>query len=166
MVAPAGTEIELGTVTDALLLLRLITRPLAGAALLIVTVPVDGEPLVTVFGFNASSVRVGAESVRLALRVVAPTVAVSWPTVCVLTACVVIVKFAVVALAGTVTVAGTVMAVELLVRLTETPVEGAGVANVTVPVELVPPTTVVGETVKPVGLSGVRLRLAVRDELA
>src|SRR4051794_31615373 len=52
---------------------------------------------------------------------------------------------ALVAPSGTVTVGGTVAAVELLLdRITAVPPAGAGAATVTVPVEVVPPTTVVG----------------------
>jgi hypothetical protein len=55
------------------------------------------------------------------------------------------VKFAVVAPAKTVTLAGTVAAaVMLLVRLTVIPAAGAAELMVTVPVELVPPVTAVG----------------------
>ncbi len=61
------------------------------------------------------------------------------------TALVVTVKVAVVAFAGTVTVAGTwAAAVLLLDRVTAAPPAGARPDNVTVPVEEVPPITEVG----------------------
>ena len=55
---------------------------------------------------------------------------------------------AVVALAATVTLAGTcAAAVLLLERVTNAPPVGAGAVNVTVPVEVLPPMTEVGFTV-------------------
>ena len=86
VVAPAGTDTDVGTVTAALSLVRLIVSPAAGAALLIVTVPVDPLPLVTEVGLRVRAVKVGAVSVRFALRVVDDTVAVTVPLACVGTA--------------------------------------------------------------------------------
>ena len=63
------------------------------------------------------------------------------------TGTVVAVKVAVVAPAATVTVGGTVAAGLLLVRVTMAPPAGAGPLRVTVPVEGLPPTTLVGFTV-------------------
>jgi hypothetical protein len=58
------------------------------------------------------------------------------------------VKVAVLALAATVTLAGTVAAdVSLLLRVTSAPPTGAGPLSVTVPVEDTPPTTDVGVAV-------------------
>jgi len=63
---------------------------------------------------------------------------------------VVAVKVAVVAPAGTVTVAGTWAAAELLdVNATAAPPAGAGLSRVTVPVEDAPPGTVAGLTLTP-----------------
>src|SRR4051794_32684288 len=57
---------------------------------------------------------------------------------------------ALVAPSGTVTVGGTVATVGLLLaRITAVPPAGAGAATVTVPVEVVPPGTVVGLSEKP-----------------
>ena len=62
----------------------------------------------------------------------------------VVTVTVVAVKVALVALAATVTFAGTVAALLLLCNATEIPPVGAGPVRVTVPVEELPPTTDVG----------------------
>jgi hypothetical protein len=66
------------------------------------------------------------------------------------------VKFAAVAPAGTVTLAGTVAAALLLDSVTAAPPEGAGAFKVTVPVEGLPPPTLAGlrdtaESLAPVG---------------
>jgi hypothetical protein len=60
------------------------------------------------------------------------------------TAVVVTVKVAVVALAATVTLAGTVAAGLLLLSATTMPPGGAGPLSVTVPVDGLPPSTLVG----------------------
>ena len=57
---------------------------------------------------------------------------------------VVIVKVALVAPAGTVTLAGTVVVLELAESDTDAPPAGAAALNVTVPVEELPPATLVG----------------------
>lgn len=74
---------------------------------------------------------------------------------------VVIVKVAVVEPAATRTVAGSVADVLFDERLTESPPVGALPLRVTVPVEEVPPTTEVGETVKLVSVGGVIAKVAV-----
>ena len=64
-----------------------------------------------------------------------------------LTALVLTVKFALLAPAATVTLAGTVAADELLERFTATPPLGADPLRVTVPVEGDPPVTLMGLSV-------------------
>src|SRR5271169_4932648 len=82
------------------------------------------------------------------------------------TAVVVIVKFAVMALAGTVTLAGTVATAVLpLERLTTAPAAGAGPRKVTVPWALVPPTTIAGFTVTCASVGGGSLAEAVPSTL-
>ena len=82
---------------------------------------------------------------------------------CVVTATVVTVNFTVVAPPGTVTVAGTTASVLLLTRVMTTPEVGAGPDRVTVPVEEMPPTTVVGFNVRLERTAGVMVRVAVFD---
>ena len=79
------------------------------------------------------------------------------------TALVVTVNVALVAPAGTVTLAGTVAAVLSLDSVTCAPPAGAGPSSVTVPVELLPPVTVVGLSAseeRPA--AGFTVRVAVR----
>jgi hypothetical protein len=82
------------------------------------------------------------------------------------TALVVTVNVPVVAPAKTVTVAGTTADVLLLERLTTAPPVGAAALSVTVPVELAPPTILVGTSVteETVTGGGLMVREPVRDE--
>ena len=60
LVAPAGTVTLAGTVATAVLLLERETRaPPLGAGPLSWTLPVEGNPPLTLVGFSASEVRVG-----------------------------------------------------------------------------------------------------------
>lgn len=82
------------------------------------------------------------------------------------TGLVVTVKVAVVAFGGTVTFAGTLAAPGLLLdKLTTAPLAGAGPVRVTVPVDKVPPITVVGFSVTELGEGGVTVKFAVRVPL-
>jgi hypothetical protein len=84
-------------------------------------------------------------TVRVAVRETPPAEAVIVTLVVLETARVETVKFALVAPAGTVTLLGTVATlVLLLLRFTTNPPDGAGAVRVTVPVLLLPPTTLVG----------------------
>jgi hypothetical protein len=74
-------------------------------------------------------------------------------------------KVAAVALAATVTLAGTVaVEVLLLVRVTTAPPAGAGPLRVTFPVDNVPPFTVLGFKLTELSVAAVTVRLAVRVE--
>ena len=78
------------------------------------------------------------------------------------TGLVVTVKVAVVAFAGTVTLAGTCAAAVLLLdRVTTAPPEGAGPFNVTVPVEDVPPITEEGLLVMDPSVAAVTVNVVV-----
>ena len=73
------------------------------------------------------------------------------------------VKVALVLPAGTVTLAGTVAApVLLLDKLTTAPPLGAGALSVTVPVEELPPVTLVGLRLREESVGGVTVSEAVR----
>ena len=146
--APATTVTLAGTVATAVLLLDSVTTdPPDGAGPLRVTVPCDELPPVTVVGES--------DSVDSDGPLAAPGVTVSTAPHDVLRtaqifACVVddtlvvpTVKVAVVEPAGTVTVAGAV-AGDIGEICTVAPPEGAGALMVTVPVDELPPATVVG----------------------
>jgi len=71
------------------------------------------------------------------------------------------VNVAVVAPLGTVTLEGTVALVLLEESETDAPPDGAGPFNVTVPVELFPPTTEVGLSETPDKVAGTMVKVAV-----
>ena len=78
------------------------------------------------------------------------------------TALVVRLKLALVPPAGTVTLAGTTAAGLLLESVTCAPPAGAGAFSVTVPVEGLPPVTLVGLTVSDETIGGITVSDAVR----
>ena len=65
--------------------------------------------------------------------------------------------------AGTVTVFGTVAGPAVIPRLTTVPPAGAGPLRVTVPTQLLPPTTVVGLSESPVRLSPLIVKVVLAD---
>jgi len=77
------------------------------------------------------------------------------------TSVVLTVKVAVVAFAATVMLAGTCAAPLLLDKLTNAPPAGAGEFSVTVPIEEMPPTTLVGFNASADTPGGVMLKLAL-----
>jgi len=143
--APAAIVTLAGTcAADVLLLLNVTAAPPVGAAPLSVTVPVELLPPTTEVGDRVTEDKAAAVTVSVAF-VLVPRVAVTTEVVVEATPNVVTVKVADVLPAETVTLAGTLAAaVLLLVRLTETPPVGAAAFSRTVPVELLPPTTLVG----------------------
>ena len=158
----AGIVTDAGTAATELLLLESnIVAPLAGAGPLSVTVPVDGLPPGSEVGRNDTELRVAAVTVNAAVRVVLPYTAETVAVVLASTGTVVTVNVAVMLLAGTVTVAGTVAADGLLLdrRITAPPAP-AGPLRVTVPVDGVPPRTEVGLTETTVSAAAETFRLA------
>ena len=164
LVAPAGIVILLGTLARLELLRSCTTAPPAGAGLLRVTVPVAVLPPQTEVGLIVSDWSVtfdaGGLTVRVAVRVMPPAAAVIVTLVTLETGFVATMKFALVAPAGTVTLLGTVATlVLLLLRFTTNPPDGAGAVRVTVPVLLLPPTTLVGFRLRLLKLGWVGLPL-------
>jgi hypothetical protein len=170
-VAPAATVTLAGTVAAAVLLLVSVTvAPPDGAALDNVTVPCELLPPTTVDGLNVSDDNAacagGFDIVNTALRLTPPDTPLMVAEVDVVTVAVLTVNVALVAPAATVTLAGTVArAVLLLVSVTTAPPDGAALASVAVPCELLPPTTVDGlsaidESVAGGGAAGVTVKVA------
>jgi len=161
-VAPEATVVEAGTVATAVLLELSATAKLAGAALLIVTVPVEVAPPVTDVGFSETPVTVGAVTARVALAEPPLAVAVIFAEEFVATGSEVTVNVPVVAPAATVVVVWTVATeVALEARLTVRPPAGAALERVTVPADVAPPATDVGLRVTPVTPPAVRVKVAV-----
>ena len=135
-----GTEAIAG-----LLLVSVTTAPPVGAALLSVTIPVEAPPPPRIVGLKVNEM---AEAVgirlRTALRVFPPAEAVIVAETVVVTALVVAENVADVAPAKTVAVPGTVTAALLLVNTMATPPVGAAPLNVTVPTDVLLPTTALG----------------------
>jgi len=144
VVAPAAIVAVPGTVAAALLEDNATERPPAGAAELIVIVPVELTPPTTEVGLSERPVTFGPWTTNGAVADVPFAVAVIVAVPVVLTATVVTVNVAVVAPAATVTVAGTVAPARFDESVIGSPPAGAGLEMVTVPVEFVPPSTVVG----------------------
>ena len=114
----------------------------------------------------AGAVDAGGFTVSVAVRVTPAKTAESVAEIDAVTVLVVTVKLALVAPAGTVTLAGTVTALELSESATTAPPLGAAEAKVTVPVEELPPVTVVGlsardDRVAPVDAVGLSVSVAL-----
>jgi hypothetical protein len=151
---PCATVTLLGTVAPAVLL-RLTGKPPSGAAPLIVTVPVEEPPPVTLIGFNVTLDAAGALTVSVAVVELPFADPVMVTLVFADTGMVVAVNVAEVLPAATVTLDGTVVLGSLLLRFTGSPPVGAAPLMVTVPVEEVPPVTPVGLNVTFVGTGAV-----------
>ena len=149
LVCPADTVTWDGTVaTDVLLLDSDTLAPPKGAAPLRVTVPVELFPPLTLVGLRVSDESVTEDDDGLIVSVACcellPSVAVIVAVVIEETDVVVTVKLALVDPLATVTLLGTLALELLLLKLTTVPPEGAAELRVTVPVELLPPVTLVG----------------------
>ena len=159
---PAATVTDAGTVAaEGLLLISVTAIPPVGAGPFSVTVPIELSPPVTDVGFRLSEVTDRGLIARVAVLVAVPREAVIVAVTAVATEVVLIVKVALVAPAGTVTVAGVVALALLDDTLMTVPPVGAGPPSVTVPVADRLPTNVVGETVSPVKPAELTVRVAV-----
>ena len=161
-VPPAKMVTLAGTCATAVLLLcNLTTAPLEGADPLRVRVPVELFPPMMEFGLTVSEDNTAGVTVRIAL-LVTPYVPDIVTVVCWAMPLVEMLNVAVVVPGATVTLAGTcARAVLPLPRETAVPPAGATPFNVTVPVELLPPTTLVGFTVNEESAGGFTVRVAV-----
>jgi hypothetical protein len=138
----AATVTLAGTVAAPSELVVEKTAPAGGALPLSVKVAVEEAPPPTAVGFNVSDVSAAGVVEITTVFVTPASVAVMVDDLFAATPSVVTVKFDVVALFATVTVAGTVAhVVSELERATAKPDEPALPFRVTVPVTLLPPTT-------------------------
>jgi len=155
LLLPARTVTPGGTVAAAVLLLeRLTSAPPAGAAALKVTLPVEDAGPTTLVGLSAKVESVtagggggGGVTVSGTVRVTPPKDAKMVAELAAATGEVDTVKVALVAPAAIVTLAGTLPTAALLLESDTTAGLGVTAAKVTVPVEELPPSTLVGLTV-------------------
>lgn len=127
-----------------LLLESATTAPVGGAEPVSVTVPVELLPPITELGVRVTDERVAAVTVRVAVAL-ALKVAVMTEVVLDATPRLVTINVLELLPAGTVMLAGTVAAIVLLLLSdTTAPPVGATPFSLTVAVELLPPTTLVG----------------------
>jgi hypothetical protein len=164
---PAAIVTVAGTVADEVFELeRLTTTPPGGAMPVSVTVRLDqfAPPPTMIAGFRLRLERAAGFTVKTAVFAAPVVCALIVGVAAAATPSVVMGNVVLVEPAGTVTVAGTVAAVVTeLERDTIVPPVGAADGSVTVPVELVPLTTVVGERVRLAtgGGGGLIVRVAV-----
>jgi hypothetical protein len=151
LVAPAGTVTLAGTVATLVSpLTRGTTVPPLSAAALKVTVPVEGLPPATVVGLSEREESVGSELGMINRSALCSGLPASWAKMfrlnCSDTGDVEMVKFALVAPAGTVTLEGTVAGAVATIEIWTTVGPVCGPLKVMVPVAGLPPTTLVGLT--------------------
>jgi hypothetical protein len=166
VVFPEVTVTDAGTVAAAVLEeVRVTTSPLGPAFPLRVTVPVEVAPPTTAVGDIATLATPGTSTFNEAVFEEAPRVAVRVTVTFEETADELAVKVADALPARTVTVAGTVAAAVFeLVSETTSPVGPAGPVRVTVPVEVLPPTTAMGRTAKLATPGRLMVRVAFCEE--
>ena len=159
VVAFAATITVAGTVALELLELKVTVAPDGPDGPLSVMVPVDELPPTTEVGERLRPVRVAGLIVRVPVFEVPFRVPVIVEVVTAETAVVETVKVTVAAPAGTTTVLGTVALVVEDERGTVRPPVGALPLSVMVPVDDVPPFTVVGERVTELRTAGVIVKI-------
>jgi hypothetical protein len=166
-VAPAATVADAGTVAFVVSeLVSATTTPPAFALPFSVTVPVDAVPETTEVGLKVTVAMSAGLTVIDAVTAVCCFTAETVTGVAAATPSVVTVNVADVEPAATVTEGGTV-AVDVLEleRKTGTPPVGAAAEMVTVPVRLLPPTTVAGASERMVGSGAVAVSEALVEDV-
>lgn len=147
----------------ALLLCRATAAPPVGAGPVSVTVPVEFVPPTTEVGFSDSAESVAGLTVSVAPACMPLNVPEMFTVLVAATAEVVTVNVAVTLPAATIALAGTCATLVLLVDIaTARPPAGAAPLKVTVPVDELPPTRVVGFSVTEVREGGVTVSAADR----
>ena len=146
LTAPSGTVIDAGTPTAALFDVNATVKPPAGAGPANVTVTSDDVPPMTELGFIVTESTALRSTVTCVDFDVPFAAAVMDTDLSTTTADVETSNVAVVAYRGTITVAGTPADVESDDNVTVKPPSGAGPVNVTVPVDVLPPMTLDGDT--------------------
>src|SRR5687767_12003713 len=155
LAAPAGTVTLAGTEAAPLLLESATCAPPAGAGPFSVTVPLAVVPPATLEGLMLRDEINAGTTASGAVLVAPPYEPEMVAEVGVDTALVLTLKFALVAPAGTVTLAGTVTAALSLDSVTCAPPAGAAAVSVAVPVALPPPLTLGGLTLSDARAGGV-----------
>jgi len=153
-----AATVTLAPTLALLLLLPRETEVVVGAGPDKVTVPVDPFGPTTVDGFTLTEATVRGLMARVACALLVPYVAVMMDEVELLTAVVVAVNVALLALAAMFTLAGTV-APAVLPSETEIAL-GVGPDKVTVPVDELPPITVLGFMLTELMVSGLMVSVA------
>lgn len=152
-----------GHVAAVKLLARATTTPPGPAGPFNITVPVDVLPPVTLTGYRLRDARASGLTVRMATLEVPPCVAVIVAETELETDVVEIGKLADRVPEAIVTEGGTFTSLVLEPRDRMSPPDGAKPLRVTVPDADVPPTTVVGETVKFDNTAGTTVKVAVLE---
>jgi hypothetical protein len=144
------------------LLAKLTNAPGAGAGPLSVTVPVELLPPTTELGDLVTEDKTAGLTVMVVVRLTPAYEAVMVTDIWLATGLVVIVKVALCVPPGIVTLAGTCAAAALLLSsVTEAPAGGAIPFSVTVPIELLPPTTEVGDRLREDKTAALTVRVAL-----
>lgn len=144
---PAFTNTVAGAVTPARPFVMLTMHPLSGALPVSLTVPVTVVPPTGELLGNPIVNTRGASTFSVPLTDRLPVVPVIAMLVSTAVTNVDVVKIAVVAFPGTVTVAGTLTSGFALINVTTVPPEGAGDCSVTIPEVFRPPVTLAGVNV-------------------
>jgi hypothetical protein len=165
-VFPAGILTDAGTVASDESLDSEIVIPPAGAGPLSVTVPVELFPPVTLVGLRESEISTVGSMVSSTFSVTPLADPVIVAVVATETGAVLMANVAELLPLGTTTFVGGVTAPLLLESSTGNPPAGAAPLSVTVPVEVAPPPTEAGSTLKPVRAGGVTVIEADADVVA